>query len=188
MSGRRRAALTVVLMIVLAAAGAASGAALHWYVVQASDEELVAAANEVDLGSVVRTTEPVLSGAWAPSFDRGTVVWEAAYDEAQTGEDVADRLLADGWTIDRITERGAAQWVRASKGGLEVDVWARDSESGGTEITVNLERGDTTPSLAVLVAAGAVVGTFAGVAVSFGMRRRARSSDRREDVRTSPIG
>lgn len=163
MTPARRTALTVLLAVAFSAVGALAGAGLHWFVVQPSDDELLAVAREVDLAGVVPSSGPVVTGRWAPSFDRGLVVAEGRAEV--NAPEVAADLEADGWTVDEVAERGAAQTVSASRGGVDIDVHLR-----GGEATVRLTRGDVVPSLAVAVLLGAVVGAVGGALLG----RRAR--------------
>ncbi|MDM8084502.1 hypothetical protein QUV83_06990 [Cellulomonas cellasea] len=171
MSTPRRVALTVLLTVVLGAAGALGGVAFHWYVVQPSDEELLAASREVDLGGLSPTTTPVITGRWAPSLARGAAEWSASSGDVDSLVDVVDDLEAEGWTVDRVVGQGAMGRVHASRGGVDVGVWLRASDEGGAEATVALARGNAVPSLTVTVVLGAVAGALAGVTLGLAVRR-----------------
>ncbi len=182
----RCVALTVLLALVLGAAGALGGAAFHWYVVQPSDEELLAVAREVDLEGLGPMRPLVIAGKWAPSLDRGRVMWDAESDGAHSRADVIAELDAEGWTVDRVAERGAADLVSASRDGVELDVRLRASDWGGTEATVSLARGHAVPSLTATVVLGAVAGALAGVALGPAVRRPRRSPGKPASNLTRP--
>ncbi len=171
MSPLRRAARCILVAVLLAGAGAVGGLALHWYVVQPTDAELIAMARGIDIDGLVTSGEPVVSGRWAPSFDRGGVLVGAASGAEVSGAGVAATLEAQGWEVHDVSVRTSSQTVHASRGGVDVDVHMREGEAAATEATVWLSRGDGAPSLTTTVVLGAVVGALGGLALG---RRRAR--------------
>ncbi len=171
MSTVGRVALTAALAIGLGATGAAGAAALHWYVVQPSDGELLAAAQHVDVAGLAPSEPLVVSGAWAPSFDRGMVAWSTRSEGARAVSDVVADLAADGWAVERTSERRA--WLSATRDGLRLDAWL-DHEGGDTRASVSLVRGEAVPSLAATVGVAASAGVLAGVALGPAVRRPSR--------------
>ncbi|MDM8084505.1 hypothetical protein QUV83_07005 [Cellulomonas cellasea] len=128
----------------------------------------------------------MITGKWAPSLDRGRVMWDAESDGAHSGADVMAELEAEGWTVDRVAERGAADLVSASRDGAELDVRLRASDGGGTEATVSLARGHAVPSLTTTIVLGAVAGVLVGVALGLSVRRPRRSPGKSASPLTRP--
>lgn len=174
MRALRRAALIVLVAVSLAVAGALGATAFHWYVVEPSDDELRSAATGLDLGVLSAPAQPVTAEKWAPSFDRGLVLWEAEVDDTVSGADVASELAADGWEVRRVESSRGYERVAASRDGLDLGLWLNATTSGGTRATVTLDRGDVAPSLTVTVVAGTAVGALVGGSLMPWTERRAR--------------
>lgn len=171
-------ALRVLLAVAVAGAGALLGAAVHWWVLQPSDAELVTTAREVVLPGFAGSDEPRVTGAWAPSFTRGVVHWDAASDEPLGASATATTtaLRGEGWTVteEAVGERSGD--VVATRAGLVLSVHLRAASDSETRASVELRRGSTTPSLAALVVGGAVFG--AGVGTALARPRTGRRSER----------
>lgn len=168
----RRAVLGVVLAALLAAVGATAAYAFHWYVVQPSDDELLAQARRIELPGLVIDDDPVVSGTWAPSFDRGSVVLDATADAAVDGAVVQNALQDQGWERVEVQTGGSSQTVTASRGAIDVALRVWSPDAGVVDVTVELMRGDSHPSLSVTVLLGAGLGAVAGAGVGARATRR----------------
>lgn len=161
-------ALRVLLAVAVAGAGALLGAAVHWWVLQPSDTELVTTAREVVLPGFTGSDEPRVTGAWAPSFTRGVVHWDAASDEplGASATTTSTALQGDGWTVTEETVGERSGDVVATRPGLVLTVHLRAAPDSETEASVELRRGATTPSLGALVVGGVVFGAGVGTALA----------------------
>lgn len=160
--------LRVLLAVAVAGAGALLGAAVHWWVLQPSDVELVTTAREVVLPGFAGSGEPRVTGAWAPSFTRGVVHWDATSDEplGASATTTSAALQGEGWMV---TEEGVGERsgdVVATRPGLVLTVHLRAASDSETQASVELRRGSTTPSLGGLVVGGTIFGAGAGTALA----------------------
>lgn len=168
----RRAAICVLLAVLLGAVGATAAYAFHWYVVQPSDDELLAQARQIELPGLVTDRDPAVSGKWAPSFDRGSVVLDATADATVDGAVVRTALEAQGWEGVEVQTGVQSQTVTASRGAVDVAVRAWSPDAGVVDVTVELMRGDSVPSLTVSVLLGAGLGVVAGAWIGARATRR----------------
>ncbi len=168
----RRVAVGVLFSVLLAAVAAVGAYAFHWYVVQPSDDELVAHARQIELAGLVADGEPVVSGKWAPSFDRGSVVVDATADPTVDGAVVRTALEAQGWEDAEVQTGARSQIVTASRGGVDLAIRVWSPEGGVVDVTAEVTRGDSSPSLAVTVLLGAGLGVVAGAWIGARAARR----------------
>ena len=168
----RRAALSVLFAVLLAAVGAAAAYAFHWYVVQPSDGELLAQARQIELPGLVTDGDPAVSGKWAPSFDRGSVVFDATADATVDGAVVRTALEAQGWEGVEVQTGAMSQTVTAARGAIDLDARVWPPDAGVVDVTVELMRGDSVPSLSVTVLLGACLGVVAGAWIGARATRR----------------
>ncbi len=173
-----RAVVPVLLGLVGAGVGLLVGLAVHWYVVEPSDDELRVVAESLTPAGFTPGSEPVVSGKWAPSFERGVMHFDATALAPVTLGTVAEGLRADGWvvrgTVDPSQVKGE---VVAERDGLVASVFVlRERTEGATMASVKLGRGPKRTAFGLTVASGALVG--AGVAVGAVAVRRRMLSDR----------
>lgn len=171
--GRGRRTVTPVLLGVLGAvAGLLAGLVLHWSVVQPSDDDLRAAARTLTPAWFAPAHEPVVTGAWAPSLDRGVVRWDATSPGSATLVSIADGLREGGWEVDDVDAASVEGEVQASRGDLVASVSLTPPRPGRpTTAVVSVGRGPQATSLRVLAVAGALVGAGAGAGGVLGARR-----------------
>lgn len=169
----RRGAVAL-LAAALAVAGALLGGAVHWWGVQPSDDELVTTARSVHLPGFTGADEPRVTGAWAPSFDRGVVHWDASATTplAEAAVGVGAALEEQGWTLARQAVGERSGDVVAARGGLVLTLHLRAASASETEASVELRRGPTTLGLSALAVGGAVVGAVMGVGLGALLRNR----------------
>jgi hypothetical protein len=148
--------------------------ALHWHVIETSDDELLAATEVVVPAGFAPIGEPVISGAWAPSFTRGVAHVDATASTAVTLGEIAEQLRAGGWTVGDVDAFAMKGDVRAERGRLvaSVSVSARDDRPATASVSVR--RGPAEPSLGVAVVAVAVAGAGVGVVLTARCRRSRR--------------
>ncbi|MBO0898743.1 hypothetical protein J1G44_07110 [Cellulomonas sp. zg-ZUI199] len=158
--GRGARAVVVLLALVLAGVGGVGGAVVHWFVVQPSDDELRAAAADLPLHGFRDVGGRGISGRWAPSFDRGSLHWDAVSESVVTTWDVADALRDEGWTVEDPGDGGV---VHGRRDRVVVDVRPWGLEDGGTTASIAVGRGDVPPSPGLTAALGAAVGALLGV-------------------------
>ncbi len=158
----RRVAFGVLFSVLLAAVGAVGAYALHWYVVQPSDDELVAHARQIELPGLVPDGDPGVSGKWAPSFDRGSVVLDATADPTVDGAVVRTALEAQGWEDAEVQTGARSQIVTGSRGAVDVAIRVWSPDEGVVDVTVEVSRGDGVPSLSVTILLVAGLGVVAG--------------------------
>ena len=170
----RRVVVSVLVAALLAAAGAAGGAAFHRYEVQPSDDELVAQAREIEVPGLVADGEPAVVGRFTPTLTRGSGLLDATADAGLDGAAGATALEAQGWGGVEVTTSKRSQVVTASRGAVElyVRVWLEPQR--GAEVTVELTRGDASPSLVVTVLLGAGLGAAVGALLAVLVARRQR--------------
>lgn len=180
-----RVALVVVVVVAVLCAGLGAGAAaaLHWYVVQPSDDELRAVAAGLTLEGFGSTDGRDVSGAWAPSFERGEVHWDAVSERQVTVDDVADELRAQGWAVrTRATPAGGGT-VHGERGRFLTWLTLLEGADGGTRASIAVGRGPASPPLGVTVGtgagAGAVVGAVCAALLAAALARRAGRRGRR---------
>lgn len=181
----RRAAQRALFATALAVAGALLGAAAYWWVVQPSDSELIAAARAVDLPGFEGPDKSRITGAWAPSFTRGVVHWDAASTTplTESASAVTTALDDQGWLVTQEPTQFGSGDVVATRPGLMLTVHLRAASDSETEGSVTLRRGSTAPTLNALVVAGALVGAAAGAAL-MAARAHGRPGRRRADETT----
>lgn len=170
----RRVLLASVLALLFAGLGALAGTAVHWKVIQPSDAELLAAAREVTPSGFSATDMLGVSGQWAPSFDRGSVHWDAHSEEAFDSEavDPAAALTSDGWQVEEVVRTGTMVEVDASRSGMLVSIRVRSAPDDGIEASISLTRSGQAPGLSLVVAAGALLGAVGGAVLGSRLGRR----------------
>ncbi|NKY08900.1 hypothetical protein [Cellulomonas hominis] len=170
----RRALAPVLLGLVGAVVGLVAGLALHWSVVQPSDDDLRAAARTLTPAEFTRAHEPVVTGAWAPSLDRGVVRWDATSLGFATLGTLADGLRDAGWAVDEDAVDASALEgeVDAVRGDLVVSVSLSPMlPDRPTTVVVTVGRGPQATALRVLVAGGVVAGASLGAGGVLAARR-----------------
>ena len=179
MSRGARVALVVVLALCGAALGAIGATVLHWNVVQPSDDDLRSAARGVSLSGFTTRDSMAVSGAWAPSFDRGVVHWDAVTDRAVTVDDLAAELRAEGWTVDAGQDPDGSGTLHGVRQPYYLGITLLPAKDVGATVSVVVGRGQITPSLATSmrlgIAAGGAIGACVGVVL---VRRYGRSHPR----------
>jgi hypothetical protein len=163
-----------------AVVGTVAGLVLHWHVFQPSDHELLAAIEVVTPTHFAPIGEPVISGAWAPSFTRGAAHVDASTSVVVTLGEVADELRADGWEVDDVDPAAVRGDVRAERGGLVATVHLSPQEEdlqGSASLSVR--RGPAEPSIRVAASGGAVAGTGVAVGAALAVRRSAQRGESR---------
>lgn len=181
----RRAALGAFFAVLVTSVGALAAYAFHWYVVQPSDDELLAHAREIEVPGLVADGEPVVVGAWAPSFDRGSVVLDATADASVDGVVVQAALTSQGWEVVELRTRGPSEIVTASRGAVDLVVRVPPPQDGVSTVTVELTRGDVSPSLTVTVLLGTGLGLAAGAWLGVRVARRQSFAGRHSVSRTA---
>lgn len=175
-----RVALVALVALLMAGAGAVGGFAVHWYVLQPSDDELREHVTEVTPDGAVILGEPTITGAWAPSFERGSLHWEAFADGRLSVAAVAQRLEEAGWTPGPPRQTHSVQELAATKGPLRLDVSLSpvlDAER--TDVGLTITRRPHPISLGMAVALGAGLGALVGAVLGwFGPRLRPRRTTR----------
>jgi hypothetical protein len=175
-----RGALAVVCALCLAGVGAVGAVVVHWYVIQPSDDEVRAVAAGVSLDGFDDVDRSrVVSGAWAPSFERGGVHWDATSHRAVTRADLTADLRRQGWSVQWPSEAEDGARLRGERGAYYVTVSLLPGSAGTTRASVSVGRGDVTPSLRLTIWAGVAAGALLGAALGLVLRRPARTTGAR---------
>jgi hypothetical protein len=165
-------ALTCLLGAVV---GIVAALLVHWFVVQPSDDELLAVAHTVVPSGFDLVGEPAISGAWAPSFTRGTAHVDATTWSRVTVDEVADELKGDGWDVEELDVSVPEGRTVGSRDGLVASVHLLPGPGDGkTRASVGVRRGPQQMSVVIPVAAGALVGAGLGGGAVITARRSAK--------------
>jgi hypothetical protein len=172
--GRLPRAVAPALAAVLGAViGIVAALVLHWQVIQPSDDELLAAAEAVTPTGYAAVGQPVISGAWAPSFTRGVAHVDASTWTVVTLGEVADELRADGWEVRPVDHVAVQGDVQAQRGRLAATVYLLPREEGAPGwASISVQRSSDGPALGAAVGVGAVIGAGFGTGTVL-VRRRA---------------
>lgn len=178
----RRAALVAMIALVAGVAGAVGGFAFHWYVIEPSDEEIIATTLGLAPAGFVVDWGPTVSGAWAPALERGYARMGASSDTDVAVETVVDDLVAKGWTPLGIERGEGIDIADAGKDRLGVSVrrtTGQDSALGQvaendtkTVLVYTVGRKSNSRTLAPTVVLGTMLTIAASVVLTLRLTRR----------------
>jgi hypothetical protein len=171
--GRLRRAVAPALATVFGAVvGIVAALVLDWQVIQPSDGEVLATAEAVRPSGYAAIGEPVISGAWAPSFTRGVAHVDASAWTVVTLGEVADELRADGWEVGEVDLAGVQGDVEAQRGRLATTVYLLPREEGPPGwASISVRCSSDEPALGAAVGVGAVIGAGFGTGTVLARRR-----------------